>query len=137
MKIMVDLNVLVDVLQRREPFFSVSSKVCGAIADGRVSGCLPAHAATTIFYLIRKNAPQEVAERGMDWLLRTFDVAPLDKLVLTTARNIRMRDFEEAVVAASAENEKCDFIVTRNIGDFSVSPVKAITPEEFLDLVYE
>ena len=134
MKIMVDLNVLVDVLQKRLPFFAASSKVCGAIAEGRVSGRLPAHAVTTIFYLIRRNAPQDVAERGMDWLLRTFDVTPLDKLVLTAARNIRMKDFEDAVVAASAENEKCDFIVTRNIGDFSASPIKAITPDEFLDI---
>ena len=134
MKIMVDLNVLVDVLQKRLPFFAASSKVCGAVAEGTVSGCLPAHAATTIFYLIRRNAPQDVAERGMDWLLRTFDVAPLDKLVLTAARNIRMKDFEDAVVVASAEKEKCDFIVTRNIGDFSASPIKAITPDEFLDI---
>ena len=71
----------------------------------------------------------------MDWLLRTFDVAPLDKLVLSRARNIGMKDFEDAVVIASAENEKCDFIVTRNIGDFSASPVKALAPEEFLELI--
>ncbi len=33
------------------------------------------------------------------------------------------------------KNEKCDFIVMRNIGDFSAPPVKAITPEEFLELI--
>lgn len=135
MKIMIDLNVLVDVLQQRKPFLAASAKVCAAVAEGEVSGSLPAHAVTTIFYLVRRNAAQEVADRAMDWLLRTFDVAPLDKLVLSRARNIGMKDFEDAVVVASAENEKCDFIVTRNIGDFSVSPVKAIAPEEFLELI--
>ena len=43
-----------------------------------------------------------------------------------------MTDFEDAVVAAIAESAGCSVIITRNITDFSQSPVSAITPEEFI-----
>jgi predicted nucleic acid-binding protein len=43
-------------------------------------------------------------------------------------------DFEDAVIAAIARREKADYIITRNIKDYSKSPIPAITPEEFLAL---
>jgi len=48
---------------------------------------------------------------------------------------MKFNDFEDAVVAASALKEKCDFIATRNIGDFRNSPLKAVTPEELLSII--
>ena len=49
MKIMIDLNVLVDVLQRRAPFFLPSAKVCDAVRTGLCEGLVAAHAITTLF----------------------------------------------------------------------------------------
>lgn len=42
-----------------------------------------------------------------------------------------MPDFEDAVVAASASD--CQFIVTRNVADFTGSPVPVITPAALLE----
>ena len=46
-----------------------------------------------------------------------------------------MTDFEDCVVAASAEAASCDHIVTRNVADFAGSPVPALPPAEFLTLL--
>lgn len=135
-KVMLDLNVIVDVLQQREPFFLASAKVCDAVCNGRVEGYVPAHAATTIFYLVRRNATRERSEKAIDWLLGAFNVVPADKSVFLRARNIELEDFEDAVVVASAEKEKCDYIVTRNIDDYRKSSIKAVMPEEFLEIVH-
>lgn len=43
-----------------------------------------------------------------------------------------MTDFEDAVVAASAEAAGCDYVVSRNVPDFAGSPVPAVTPADFL-----
>jgi len=43
-----------------------------------------------------------------------------------------MSDFEDAVIASAAEAAECMWIVTRDLDDFSNSPVTPITPEEFL-----
>ena len=41
-----------------------------------------------------------------------------------------------AVVSAAAESSSCDYIVTRNLGDFKGSPVAAISPEDFCRLFW-
>ena len=46
-----------------------------------------------------------------------------------------MRDFEDAVQAYCAKRHRIDYIVTRNVKDFVNSPVKAISPEDFINLV--
>lgn len=44
-----------------------------------------------------------------------------------------MADFEDAVQAFCAKNAGAKIIITRNIQDYKLSPVKAVTPKDFLD----
>ena len=135
MKVIVDLNLIIDVLQRREPFFMAAAKVCDVIKNGKCEGIVAAHAVTTLFYIIRKCTDLTTAKQALDWLMSTFEVAYADKSIFVTARSMEFSDFEDAVVSASAAANSCNYIVTRNLGDFRRSRVKAITPEEFLSLV--
>jgi len=48
-----------------------------------------------------------------------------------------MQDFEDAVVASLAESCHCQYIVSRNAGDFKDSRIPTLTPEEFLALMAE
>ena len=68
----------------------------------------------------------------MDWLLSDFEIIPANAEVFRNARALGMDDFEDAVVAASAEAAKCDHIATRNVADFAKSKVPAIHPADFL-----
>ena len=45
--------------------------------------------------------------------------------------------FEDAVVASLAESGHCQYIVSRNTGDFKHSPIPVITPAELLALMDE
>lgn len=44
------------------------------------------------------------------------------------------KDFEDCLQDECAKEIKADYIVTRNITDFSHSDVKAVTPEDFLEI---
>jgi predicted nucleic acid-binding protein len=68
----------------------------------------------------------------VDWLLRYLEVIPVTRQELLRARALGWPDFEDAVVGATAEAARCHRIVTRNVADFSSSPVLAVTPEELL-----
>jgi predicted nucleic acid-binding protein len=130
--ILIDLNVLLDILQERRPHFQASSAVIDrTLADG-VDAFIPAHAVTTIHYLVARYASRNSANRAVDWLLKHFQVAAIDSRVLTRARALDWPDFEDAVVAAAAESHDCSLIVTRNVSDFHDFPVSARTPEEYL-----
>ena len=95
---------------------------------------IPAHAVTTISYIVRKTAGADAEGKALDWILGNFDVVPSDAAVFRLARTIGMDDFEDAVVAASASTARCSYVITRNVTDYIRSPVPAIQPSEFLAL---
>jgi len=132
MKIMIDINVLLDVAQKREPYYRFSSIVMSEVMKNKVVGAVPSHALTTLYYLVEKSSEREPANEFTDRLLAHFDIVAADRSAFVRARNLPIDDFEDAVVASLAEIAKCNFIVTRNVPDFENSPVIAISPEEFI-----
>lgn len=130
--ILLDLNVLLDVIQQREPYYRASAAVVGEVVDGKWTAALPAHAVTTLHYIVGRHRDREAADGVVDWLLRHFSVAGVGRAELLRARSLGWPDFEDAVVAAAAEAADCTAIVTRNVKDFPSSPVAVLTPEEFL-----
>jgi predicted nucleic acid-binding protein len=132
MKVMLDLNVILDVVQRREPFYAASAKVLSQAVEGTDASCLPGHALTTLHYILSKNAGRERADTVVDWVLAHLEIVPQDRAQFVRARNLRFDDFEDAALASAAEAAGCKLILTRNVADFETSPVPAVTPEEFL-----
>lgn len=130
--ILLDLNVLLDVVQKREPRYAASAGVIELAIRGDVKGALPAHAMTTVHYIVGRYQGGGKADEVVDWLLRHFEVAAIGHAQVQRARALGWADFEDAVVAAAAESSGCQAIVTRNVKDFSRSLVPAMTPEEYL-----
>jgi predicted nucleic acid-binding protein len=137
MQVLIDLNVLLDVIQKREPHYAASGKILGLVAKRKLSGQIPAHALTTIHYIVAKYAGHAKAGQTIDWLLSTLKVIPAGQKEFIRARSLNMPDFEDAVVASLAEAGHCHYIVSRNVGDFKNSRIPAITPEELLVLMTE
>jgi len=131
-KVMLDLNVLLDVVQRREPFYAASATVLSQAVEGPGVSCLPGHALTTLHYIVAKHADREQANTLVDWVLAHLEIVPQDRALFVRARNLRFDDFEDAALASAAEAAGCKVILTRNVADFGASPVPAVTPEEFL-----
>jgi len=132
MKIAVDINVLLDVFQRRTPHYAASAQVTSMVVVGTFTAVFPSHGLATLYYLVRKYATKADAEAAMDRVLSHFEIGNLDAAGWRRARNLPLSDFEDAAVAVVAEETGCDFIVTRNVADFSGSPVPAVTPSDFL-----
>jgi predicted nucleic acid-binding protein len=132
MRLMLDLNVLLDVVQRREPFYEASASVLSRVVAGEDSGFLPGHALTTLYYVVKKSSGKGQADGFVDWLLTYLEVVPQDKALFVRARSLPMPDFEDAAVASAAEASECDVIVSRNATDFEGSPIQAMTPGELL-----
>jgi len=133
MKIYFDTNIIVDVLRHREPFYENSNKILMLAVDGQIDGIVCTSAVTDIYYLIRKQYEEAKTAIGIIFDILEI-IKPVDTLVTDVfcAAELGFRDFEDAIVAAIAQREKADYIITRNIADFSKSPIPAITPDVFL-----
>ena len=130
--ILIDLNVLLDVIQQREPHYRASAAVLDQVIHRQKQGAVAGHAVTTIHYLVGRYKNNSIADQVVAWLLKHFSVAAVGHAELLRAQGLGWPDFEDAVVAAAAETLGCDCIITRNVRDFRHSPVSALTPDEYL-----
>jgi predicted nucleic acid-binding protein len=133
MKVLLDTNVLLDVVEKREPFFSDSFEVFMKSARREIEAVIGAGSVTDIYYIARRNCKN--AGQALGYIIDMLKVVtPVDTKAadLQEAIKLDFADFEDAVVAATAARENADFIVTRNAGDFTKSPVPAISPADFL-----
>ena len=135
MKLLVDINVLLDVLLDREPHAAASSAVWSAIERSVAEGLVAAHAVTTIYYLIRREQNEANTKRTVGAVMSVFGVAPVDQSVIREALAMPMGDFEDAVTAAAARRAGCDLIVTRDPKGFRGSTVRALAPEAVVALL--
>lgn len=135
MRLLFDVNVVLDVLLDRKPFADASSAAWSAVERGDVEGLLSAHAVTTLHYLNAKAVGIRMATKTTEALLSVFAVAPIDEAVLQSAAALKWPDFEDAVTAAGARRAKCDAVVTRNPRDFKGAAVRILTPAEAVALI--
>ncbi|MCB9089649.1 MAG: PIN domain-containing protein [Calditrichae bacterium] len=133
MKILIDLDVLLDVIHKEEPAYSTSSAILSLVLVRELQAVLPSHALPNMFATLKQYSGIQQANDMIDWFLANFEIATLDKAIFVAARNLPLADFEDAIVACTAVQQACDFIITRHIGRFSGSPVPAVTPEEYLE----
>ena len=133
MRIMVDTNVLLDILQKREPFFADSYRAIRKAIEADAECLFSASAVTDIFYLLRKalQSPQQARER-VEQLAALVTFADVTGMDIHTALSREMPDFEDAVVDAVAERNEADCILTRNTKEFAGSVGPAITPTDLL-----
>lgn len=130
--VLIDLNILLDVLQKREPFFETSASLLAAVETRQVQGYVAVHSITTLFYLIQKGKSSAKARAMITNLLQFIKIAPVDQSTIEQALNLDFRDFEEAIQMISAVQCKADFLVTRNAKDYQPALLPIIQPVDFL-----
>ena len=135
LKVLFDLNVILDLLQRREPFYAASARVLACAETGTVEGWVAAHSLTTLFYLLTKYQSVEQARVTLSELLNFLSVATVDRAVIEGALNLPYQDFEDAVQMVAAVRSGVQYLVTRDVQDFKFGPLPVLQPAELLALV--
>lgn len=85
-----------------------------------------------IMYILRKELTPDKIEEVYHKLCLIFEFADFSSSILAKAVEMNWKDFEDAVQSATAEQIHADYIVTRNVRDFTRSKVVAFTPTELL-----
>jgi predicted nucleic acid-binding protein len=123
MRVLLDLNVILDVLLDREPHAEAASALWAAIEAGEADGRLSAHAVTTLHYLATRARGRAFGEQCVREVTTVFKISPVDGAVVSRALALGFADFEDAVTAAAAEADGCAVIVSRDPGGFRHAPL--------------
>ena len=136
MKILVDTNIILDVLLKREPHIKAAQIIMTKCADREITGYLAAHSNPNIFYVLRKNYSQEERRKFIRNLCEIFRISDLNaEKIISAIDNEQFSDFEDCLQEECAVAEVVDYIVTRNPADFKKSRVKVIEPDDFVRLL--
>ena len=136
MKALIDTCILVDALQLREPFFDDAQNILIAQANGEFDGVITANSVLDLYNIIHKYTGSDGKTRKhILSMLRLFDIVDTAGADVRDSVFSDMRDYEDAVMDAAARRAGADLIITRNIGDFRKSKVRAVTPDEFLEIL--
>ena len=134
-RLLMDLNVLLDVLLDRAPHAAAAAALWAEVELGRAEGLIPAHGVTTIFYLAQRSHDRAFARQAVADLLSVYRVAPVDEPVLRRALALEWPDFEDAVCAVAAHSAGCNALVTRDPHDFLGSPLPVLSPVAALAMI--
>lgn len=133
--VLIDINILLDVLQMREPFYEASARLLALVEADQIKGYVAAHSITTLFYLIQKDKSSAQARANITSLLQFLEIAPVDQNTIEQALNLDYRDFEDAVQMISALQCKAEYLITRNVSDYQPALLPVIQPVDFLSTI--
>lgn len=132
-RLFLDTNVVVDLLDRREPFCHDAVRIFTMAYNRQVQLFVSPMTFTTASFLLRRHGTE-----GVRNLLSNFRqlsrVATVNERTIDDSLASQFKDFEDAVQYYAAVKIKADFIITRNGKDFALSQIPVLTPSEFLEL---
>ncbi len=132
MKVLLDTNVVLDVLLDRKPHVVDSVRIFRMVEEGQVSGILCATTLTTLDFLLSQSLGRPDSRRVLARVMRLFEIAPVNRVVIEGALRSEMTDFEDAVLDHAAQQAGADAVITRNPKDFAKASCPVFDPRQFL-----
>lgn len=135
MNLLIDTNVVLDVLLRREPFFRAAANVFDLAGRDDVYEFVSASAITDIYYIANRQIKDRAAVRDLlKRLLMVVSITAVSEREIRNALSLAWADFEDSVQYSAALLNKMDGIVTRNPGDYQKAAIPIWLPEQVLEL---
>lgn len=130
MRLLIDINVLLDVVLQR-PGAPASAQLV-AMCGRQHEGWLAWHSVATVAYLVERQYSAISAREFIRSLLVWAEIAQTGTADARVALDLPISDLEDALQVAAAMACGAQVVVTRNERDFKNSPVPAMNPEVFL-----
>ena len=135
MKVLLDSNVALNKLLSQPDFYSGANVIFSLAEMGQITGYISSSAVTDIYYIARKSLGKVVAREATKKMLQIFQPAAVTGNDIFKALDLEWGDFEDSVQFVVGENLAVDYIITRNVRDFSFSSIPAVTPEQFIKII--
>ena len=132
MKVFLDANIIIDVVQNRTDFVEESSKVLQSGLEGFIDLCASDVTFTTVSFYARKQRTTEQLYEIMQSLRDFIDVVPTGRIAIDWALQRKAKDFEDSVQYYAALRTGAEYIVSRNVRDYPFDDIPVVTPQDFL-----
>jgi predicted nucleic acid-binding protein len=133
MRIFLDANVLVSVLNKEYPLFTYSSRIL-SMADKKGFEVYTSPICLAIaFYFAEKKSGTQIAKAKIELLVSKIKIADATTFaVKQTIQNKKINDFEDGLEYYSALESQCQVIVTEDLNDFYFAEIEILNCKNFI-----
>ncbi|MEE8587513.1 MAG: PIN domain-containing protein, partial [Acidobacteriota bacterium] len=118
MRILFDLNVLLDASIRWRKFPGSLQLYNRVLADAALEGAFPGCGYTTLYYILKQELSDLDARAVVSNFATRLKLLPFTPRIADHAQRLEMPDLEGACVAATALHGHCSWIATRDPAGF-------------------
>jgi predicted nucleic acid-binding protein len=132
MRVFLDTNILLDIVEQRLPFYTASQAVLDECDQRGFEIFVAWQGIATVFYITARKRGEVYALEMIRELLTWATVATVGQDEAREALGYGITDYEDALIAAAASASSVDWLVTRDEAGFLNGPVPPINPGDFL-----
>ena len=131
-KVFLDSDVILDVLCKREPFYSFAAELFTLGDLGKVTLVTTSLVFANVFYILRKVLGIEKGKELLRKLRIIVGVISVTEKTVDLALNSNLADFEDGLQYFTARENNIQILITRNVKDYRGKELLVQTPEEYI-----
>lgn len=132
LRIFLDANVLVSVLNKEYPVFTYSSRILSLASHPKFEVYTSPLCLAIAFYFAEKKHGSVLAKQKINLICQHVKIAEnLSRGVSDTLLNKRIYDFEDGLEYHAAQEHGCKCIITEDIEDFYFSDIEVLNCQDF------
>jgi predicted nucleic acid-binding protein len=132
MRIFLDANILISVLNKEYPLFPLSSRVLSLTSNSAFQVYTSPLCLAIAYYFAEKKSGKTIAKKKLALLSNNLRITKLNEETTRQASVSNIDDFEDALQYFSALDSKCECIITENTKDFYKCNLEVMDCESFL-----
>ncbi|MEP7372143.1 MAG: PIN domain-containing protein [Chitinophagaceae bacterium] len=133
MRIFLDANILVSVLNKEYPLFSYTSRIV-SLADHKKFEVFTSPICLAIAFYFAEKKNKKTAREKTRLLSEHLSIAGISETTVRKAtKNSAIHDFEDGLEYYAALESKCECIITEDVKDFYFSDIEVIRGENFFE----
>lgn len=133
----LDTNVVVDYMTKREGFYDNAAIIMSLAKHKRIKLYVASMSFATASYLMAKHYHNDTSaiKLAISNFIKYCNVTVVDRATVESSVASGFADFEDGMQNACAIDCRADYIITRNTADFSQSIIRAVEPNQFLNIL--
>lgn len=134
MRIFLDANILVSVLNKEYPLFTYSSRILSLVDNRKFTVYTSPICLAIAFYFAEKKSGTKVARQKLELLVQKLHIATVgDAEVWKALQNKKVNDLEDGMEYYAALSCKCNMIITEDTGDYYFADTAVSTARSFFE----
>lgn len=131
-KVFVDTDIVLDLLTKRQPFYSSAAMLFGLAEEKKLDLYISPVLVSNIYYILRKHKGQENAILNIRKLRMLVKILPVNQEIIDLVLASKYKDIEDGIQYYCAVEAGIKILLTRNEKDFVGKELRVMNCDEYL-----